>query len=374
MSVRAVVPTANVSPVPTLGTAVNTNGTVPPAADGNAGGMPAVSVENLHKRYGSGGSAVVALDGVSFDVERGSVVGLLGPNGAGKTSALKSALGLLLPDEGSVSVMGVDVGGDPERAYRHVGAMLEGARNVYWRLTPRENIRFFASLQGLDPRTEARRAYHDHLLETLDLADRADDSLNDFSQGMKQKVALACTLARETPVVFLDEPTLGLDVEATRNLRDRVRALADEEGRTVVLSSHDMDVVQAVCDRVVIMNEGRIVADDDVDSLVGLFRTREYAVTVDGTAAEVRGALDGAFDPVGLRETAERTTFEVTVPDGRFYDLTDALRGAGLEVLSLSTVEPDLEEAFLRLTDRGESDGRRGRAGTWSAPTPEADR
>jgi ABC-2 type transport system ATP-binding protein len=191
---------------------------------------------------------------------------------------------------------------------------------------------------------------------------------------MKQKVALACTLARETPVVFLDEPTLGLDVEATRNLRDRVRALADEEGRTVVLSSHDMDVVQAVCDRVVIMNEGRVVADDDVDSLVGLFRTREYAVTVDGTASEVRAALDGAFDPSGLRETVERTSFEVTVPDGRFYDLTDALRAAGLEVLSLSTVEPDLEEAFLRLTDRGESDGRPGRAETWSTPTPEADR
>jgi ABC-2 type transport system ATP-binding protein len=240
--------------------------------------------------------------------------------------------------------------------------------------TPRENLRFFASLQGLDPRTEDRRAYHEHLLETLDLADRADDSLNDFSRGMKQKVALACTLARETPVVFLDEPTLGLDVEATRNLRDRVRALADEEGRTVVLSSHDMDVVQAVCDRVVIMNEGRVVADDDVDSLVGLFRTREYAVTVDGTASEVRAALDGAFDPSGLRETVERTSFEVTVPDGRFYDLTDALRAAGLEVLSLSTVEPDLEEAFLRLTDRGESDGRPGRAETWSTPTPEADR
>jgi ABC-2 type transport system ATP-binding protein len=153
-----------------------------------------------------------------------------------------------------------------------------------------------------------------------------------------------------------------------------VRALADEEGRTVVLSSHDMDVVQAVCDRVVIMNEGRVVADDDVDSLVGLFRTREYAVTVDGTASEVRAALDGAFDPSGLRETVERTSFEVTVPDGRFYDLTDALRAAGLEVLSLSTVEPDLEEAFLRLTDRGESDGRPGRAETWSTPTPEADR
>jgi ABC-2 type transport system ATP-binding protein len=345
---------------------VNANGQVPAAVDAAATSAPALVVRDLEKRYGRGDGAVTALDGVSFEVARGSVVGLLGPNGAGKTTALKSALGLLLPDTGAVSVMGVDVASDPKRAYRHVGAMLEGARNVYWRLTPRENLRFFASLQGL-PQTEARAAYHDHLLETVDLADRAGDSLNDFSQGMKQKVALACTLARETPVVFLDEPTLGLDVEATRNLRERVRALADEEGRTVVLSSHDMDVVQAVCDRVVIMNEGRVVADDEVDSLVGLFRTREYAVTVDGSADTVRAALDGAFEPTAFRELAERTAFEVTVPDDRFYDLTDALRGAGLQVSSMSAVEPDLEEAFLRLTERG---GETPRTAERVAPTP----
>ncbi len=334
---------------------MNRNGNPPAhsAADGTDPSVPALSVRNLVKRYGSGDSAVLALDGVSFGVEQGSVVGLLGPNGAGKTTALKSALGLLLPTEGEASVMGVDVSAHPQWAYRQVGAMLEGARNVYWRLTPRENLRFFSSLQGL-PMTDERREYHTRLLETLDLADRATDSLNDFSQGMKQKVALACTLARETPVVFLDEPTLGLDVEATRNLRERVRSLADEEGRTVVLSSHDMDVVQAVCDRVVIMNEGRVVADDDIDSLVGLFRTREYAVTVGGSAATVREALAGdGFDPTWFRETGERTTFEVAVPDGAFYNLTDALRGAGLDIVSLSTVEPDLEEAFLRLTERG---------------------
>jgi ABC-2 type transport system ATP-binding protein len=346
---------------------VNANGQVPSPVDAAATSAPALAVRDLQKRYGRGDGAVTALDGVSFEVARGSVVGLLGPNGAGKTTALKSALGLLLPDAGEVSVMGVDVAGDPKRAYRHVGAMLEGARNVYWRLTPRENLRFFASLQGLDPHTTERRAYHDHLLETLDLADRAGDSLNDFSQGMKQKVALACTLARETPVVFLDEPTLGLDVEATRNLRERVRALADEEGRTVVLSSHDMDVVQAVCDRVVIMNEGRVVADDEVDSLVGLFRTREYAVTVDGPAETVQRALDRGFEPTAFRETEGRTAFEVTVPDGRFYDLTDALRGAGLEVLSMSAVEPDLEEAFLRLTERG---GETPTSAEPAAPTP----
>jgi ABC-2 type transport system ATP-binding protein len=331
---------------------VNKNGHAPNGATVRANATPALSVQNLEKYYGSGANSVTALAGVSFDIQQGSVVGILGPNGAGKTTVLKSALGLLLPNAGEVSVMGVDVSGRPQQAYRHVGAMLEGARNIYWRLTPRENLRFFASLQGLRPNEPSRREYHDHLLETLDLAHRGNDSVNDFSRGMKQKVALACTLARETPVVFLDEPTLGLDVEATTNLRERVRALADEEGRTVVLSSHDMDVVQAVCDRVIIMNEGQIAADDAVDSLVGLFRTREYAVTVDGPARTVRAALDGSLAPRGFETTAGHTQFEVVIPDGRFYEVTDALRDAGLQIISLSTVEPDLKDTFLKLTER----------------------
>jgi ABC-2 type transport system ATP-binding protein len=319
---------------------------------------PAVAVRDLHKAYGSGDAAVRAVDGVSFTVDRGEVVGLLGPNGAGKTTTLKAALGLLLPTSGSCEVLGVDVHADTARAYRHVGAMLEGARNVYWRLTPRENLGFFASLQGIDPRT--RRAAHERLLDSLDLLERADDPVNDLSRGMKGKVALAATLARETPVVFLDEPTLGLDVEATRDLRRRIRRLADEEGRTVLLSSHDMDTVQAVCDRAVVMNEGRVVADDAVEELVGLFRTRDYEVTVAGGLDGVRRALAAEFAAGGFRETADGVRFTATVPEGRFYEFTDRLRDAGVEVVSVSARETDLEEAFLRLTRRDEGGPDRG--------------
>ena len=314
---------------------------------------PAVAVRDLRKSYGSGASAVTAVDGASFSVGRGEVVGLLGPNGAGKTTTMKAALGLLVPTAGSCEVFGVDVHAETARAYRHVGAMLEGARNVYWRLTPRENCAFFASLQGIDPRT--RREAHDRLLESLDLLDRADDAVNDFSRGMKGKVALAATLARETPVVFLDEPTLGLDVEATRDLRRRVRRLADEEGRTVLLSSHDMDTVQAVCDRAVVMNEGRVVADDPVEELVGLFRTREYEVTVAGSLGGTRAALAGEYDAEGFRETPEGVRVTAVVPEGGFYGFVDRLRAAGVEVVSITTRDADLEDAFLRLT--GE-DGR----------------
>ena len=323
-----------------------------------SGETPAVSIRDLSKRYGSGSSAITALEDVSIEIPQRSVVGLLGPNGAGKTTALKSALGLVLPTEGAVSVLGVDVVAAPDEAYRHVGAMLEGARNVYWRLTPRENLRFFASLQGLT-QTDERAAYHDRLLETLGLADRADDSLNDFSRGMKQKVGLAATLARETPVVFLDEPTLGLDVEATRALRRRIRSLAEEEGRTVVLSSHDMDVVQSVCDRVIIMNDGRVVADDPVEKLIDVFRSRDYRISVEGDPSTVRRRLaDTWVSPTELSGGGETTSFACAIPDGSFYELSDTLQAADLEVVTISAMEPDLEQAFLQLTD-GDHGGQR---------------
>ncbi len=226
----------------------------------------ALAVDHLVKRY----DGVRAVDAVTFDIAPGSVVGLLGPNGAGKTTLIKCALGLLVPDAGTVRINGVDA--QDRSAYRQVGAMLEGARNLYWRLTVRENVRFFASLQAIDPR--GRREEHARLLDSLGLGTYADTPVKDLSRGTKQKAALACTLARETPVVFLDEPTLGLDVEASYGLRQRLRSLAEEEGRTVLISSHDMDVVEEVCDRLVVLNEGRVVADGSVGDQTGAKRSR----------------------------------------------------------------------------------------------------
>ena len=313
-------------------------------------GRPAVSVQDLTKVYGSGGDAVRAADGVSLDIEPGTAVGLLGPNGAGKTTTIKSLLGLVVPTEGRASVSGVDVAENPSEAYRHVGAMLEGARNTYWRLTVRENLRFFAALSGQRP--AAVRERHDELLEQFDLLERADTPVRELSRGMQQKVSLASTLARDADVVFLDEPTLGLDVESSIELRRELRRLVDEEGLTVVLSSHDMDVIEHVCDRVVIMSDGRIIADDAVDELLDLFHTQSYEVTVEqGVPADVRERLAleygaDAFEPLG-----ERERFAVSVTGDEFFGLVDELRAAGLAVHEFDAVEPDLEDVFIQLTN-----------------------
>jgi len=320
-------------------------------------GDAVLSVSDLRKTYGSGEDAVTAVDGVSLDVDRGEVVGVLGPNGAGKTTTIKSILGLVVPSSGTVEIAGVDADDDPRGVYQHVGAMLEGARNTYWRLTVRENLEFFGALGGVDP--AAARDRHDSLLEQFDLADKADETVNDLSRGQKQKVSLAATLARGTDVVFLDEPTLGLDVEASLELRRELRRLADEDDITVVLSSHDMDVVEDVCDRVVILSDGRVIADDPVEELVGVFETQAYRVVADGQLpGRLRSQLVADYHLENFEVLADRTRFDVTLgDDDSLYDVLGVLEGAGHDLLDVDGLEPDLEDVFLDVTGRAESGG-----------------
>lgn len=320
-----------------------------------------IRVEGLEKTYGSGEDAVTAVDGVSLEIEPGTIVGLLGPNGAGKTTTIKSMLGLVVPDSGSVSICGVDVSEEPERAHSHVGAMLEGDRNVYWRLTVRENLEFFSGLGGQRPGMVRER--HDELLERLDIADRADTPVNELSKGMKQKVSLASTLARDIDVIFLDEPTLGLDVETSRDLHAELRRLAEEEDITIVLTSHNLDIIEAVSDRVVILNDGQVIADDDTDALVELFRTQSYRLRLDAPVPEaVCAQLEREFDAT-CRRADDHVTVECVDADGEtIYALMETLAETGQKLREIESVEPDLEEAFLRLIDRDDGSDGGGRA------------
>lgn len=311
---------------------------------------PAVRVIGLEKTFGAGDEAVTAIDGVSFEIATGSIVGLLGPNGAGKTTTIESILGLVIPDEGQVEIAGIDVHKHPRRAYGKVGVILEGSRNVYWRLTVRENLEFFAGLGGEAPTNVRER--HDRLLELVDLADEADTPVNELSRGMKQKVALVSTLARDVEVVFMDEPTLGLDVEAAIDLRAELGRLADREDVTIILTSHDMDVVEAVCDRLIVLRNGSVLADDAVESLLDLFDARRYRVTlpapVDQDLAETVETSFGAE----VREVGEECHVDVTVTDVEvLYDLLSTIRTNDGRLLDLMSCETDLEDVFLHLVD-----------------------
>ncbi|MBZ6496166.1 ABC transporter ATP-binding protein [Natrinema longum] len=311
-----------------------------------------VSVDGLTKSYGTGSDTVTAVDQLSFEIEAGTVVGLLGPNGAGKTTTIKMLLGLIQPSDGVARLCGTDVEKSSEMVYRSVAAMLEGARNIYWRLTVRENVRFFARLgdEPADPNRVGR------IISQVGLESKADTPVNELSRGMKQKASLACTLVRETPVVFLDEPTLGLDVESSLELRRELRQLVTRDGRTVLLSSHDMQVIEAVCDRVIILNDGEILANDTVENLLDVFHTQTFRITVRGRLSpDVRTELTERFGATRWAEHGDQHRFETTsVRGNEFYALMDVLRESSTTFVSVDTVEPDLEDIFLRIIDDGE--------------------
>jgi ABC-2 type transport system ATP-binding protein len=318
----------------------------PPAA-----GPAAIAVDGLVKRFDGGDGPVTAVDDVTFAVETGSVVGLLGPNGAGKTTLIKCILGTVLPEAGTVRLRGIDVHANPRAAAARVDAMLEGARNDYWRLTVRENLRYFATISGVDPRSVAAR--HDRLLEQLDLAAKADEPVRNLSRGMKQKVSLASVLATESAVVFLDEPTLGLDVESSLTLRRELRRIVDERELTVVLSSHDMDVIEDVCDRVIVLSEGRVVADETVSDLLEGSESRTYRIKSPDLDGTTLAGLEERFDATTVDRGDGRTRVEATVDSDGFYALVGYLDAQDVTIDAVDTVSRDLESVFVELTGGG---------------------
>jgi sodium transport system ATP-binding protein len=218
-----------------------------------------IEIKQLHKTFGK----VVAVDDVSFTARDGEITGLLGPNGAGKTTTLRCLYTLMKPARGQILVDGIDASTDPVSVRRRLG-VLPDARGLYKRLTARENIAYFGQLHGLDDKTIRSRT--DMAIAALDMRDFADRRTEGFSQGQRVKTAIARALIHDPKNVILDEPTNGLDVMATRAMREFLKRLKGE-GRCVLFSSHIMQEVAALCDRIVVISKGRVVADESPQAL-----------------------------------------------------------------------------------------------------------
>jgi sodium transport system ATP-binding protein len=240
-----------------------------------------IEVRNLRKAFGT----VKAVDGVSFIARDGEITGLLGPNGAGKTTTLRMLYTLMRPDAGEVLVDGIDAAADAIAVRRRLG-VLPDARGLYKRLSARENIDYFARLQGLDAAT--RRTRIDALIAALDMADIAERRTEGFSQGQRVKTAIARALVHDPRNVILDEPTNGLDVMATRAMRTFMHKLKGE-GRCVLFSSHIMQEVGALCDRIVVIARGRVVADESPEVL----RAQTGAATLEDAFVKIIGSEEG---------------------------------------------------------------------------------
>ncbi|MBW6455753.1 MAG: ABC transporter ATP-binding protein [Trueperaceae bacterium] len=331
----------------------------------------ALRVRDLRKAYPRRGrEPLLAVDGVGFGAEAGQVVGLLGPNGAGKTTTIKMVCGLIRPDAGTVEVCGVDARRRPRDATRHIAAVLEGNRNLYWRLTARENLLYFMGNRGRSPRAVSPAA--DALLERFDLADKRDALVADLSRGMQQKLAIAVAVLAGTQVLLLDEPTLGLDVQTGDEVRRLVRELADE-GRTVLLSSHDMAVVQDVCERVVVIAHGRLVADERVETLLRLFATRAYDARLGAPLTAAQAAeLRRAFPLVSVADDGLHVRLDLERGDD-VYRFIDVLRRERTPMESLDRVAVRFEEVFRHLVNgEGPANGDGPARGAWPAGAADA--
>jgi ABC-2 type transport system ATP-binding protein len=316
----------------------------------------AVEVDQLVKRYP--GRPVDAVDGVSFAVERGEVFGLLGPNGAGKTTTIGVLTTRVLPTSGRARVAGVDVAADPVAARARLSVVPQRS-NLDRSLTARQNLVFHAAYHGVGRAERNRRA--DQLLARLGLGDRGGDRVDNYSGGMAQRLLIARALMHEPQVVFLDEPSTGLDPQARLFVWDRVRELRDT-GVTVVLTTHDMDEAAELTDRVGIMDHGRLLA---LDSPAALTRSLPGSATLEVDVARAADDTeDGVLAALGALPAAERVekVASADVLRARIYLSGDAaaLVGPVSEVLAARRArlagvrigEPSLEDVFLSLTGR----------------------
>jgi len=305
--------------------------------------MPAITVANLTRRFGK----FVAVDDVSFDVGEGEIFGFLGANGAGKSTTIRMLCGLLRPSGGSASVGGVDVTRDPEGVKRRIGYMSQRF-SLYETLTVDANIRFFAGLYGLSgARYAERRGF---VLEMAGLAGREHTITRQLSGGWRQRLALGCAILHEPRILFLDEPTGGVDPISRRQFWRLIDRLAGE-GVTILVTTHYLDEAER-CGRVAIMHAGRLIGIGTVAEVKRVFADRPIVeVRVDRPIAAMQ-ALDAMpeVEKTSLFGTAVHAV--LSTPSAADVPVADRLREAGLEVESLAAVQPSLEDVFLDMIEK----------------------
>ncbi|HEY9629698.1 MAG TPA: ABC transporter ATP-binding protein [Coleofasciculaceae cyanobacterium] len=302
--------------------------------------MNVLEAVDLQKIYRNRQKTVAAVQEVSLTLAAKEVLAFLGPNGAGKTTTIKMIAGLILPDRGSVRIAGRDPHREP-KALRSLGAVLEGNRNVYWRLTPEENLEYFGVLRGLTRQVAQQRAQV--LLERFDLIDKRRSQVQKLSRGMQQKLAIAVSLIHDPQLLLLDEPTLGLDVEATASVKQLVREIA-AEGRAILLTTHQLDIAEELSDRVAIINQGKIVIEEPTSELIRQFSGTAYRIELEQELDTDRAYKIGALGAV--IEGNRVAVHEVSL----LYPILEILKP--LPLVRLEKDRANLTEIFLKLVGK----------------------
>jgi len=303
--------------------------------------LEAIEVTNLSKQFGE----IKAVDNISFIVEKGGICGILGPNGSGKTTTIKSICNLIIPDDGEIKIFS----NSNRKSLNRISALFEGTRNLYWKLTPRENLRYFCGIRGIGGKNIEKEI--NFLLDRFNLTDKKDIAVNNLSRGMQQKVAIAMTLIVKTDIILLDEPTLGLDVQSHVDIKNILEEISNELNKTILLSTHDMNLVQSICKDVVVINKGKLVANESVKKLLDMFKTRSYEIELSENISNekiedlLRQNNDLYFINGGTKIEVDITNFQDV------YKIMEVLKNSNIPIKEIKQKDVNFERVYLNLTE-----------------------
>jgi ABC-2 type transport system ATP-binding protein len=306
---------------------------------------------------------VHAVDHVSFGIRPGEVFGLLGPNGAGKTTTVKMISGLVRPKSGTVLVDGLQVERKRLQVLRKIGVVLEGTRTSIWPLTPLENLAYFGNLRDVRGKVLKERARD--LLDFIGLKEKMNVQVRRLSRGQKQKLAVCIALITDPPVILLDEPTTGLDVQSSRAIKDKIIEMTHRQGKCALVTTHDMGVAQEVCDRIGIIDNGKLVACKRTEDLLEVFSDQAFEFEVDripdlNTISAIPGVSSASplHTENGLAFLV-RFSLDDEERSGAMYATVEALRREGCVLRSITKLKQTLENVFLQLTTKSSDAGRK---------------
>ncbi|HMV77543.1 MAG TPA: ABC transporter ATP-binding protein [Leptospiraceae bacterium] len=308
-----------------------------------------LEVKNLTKTFQTPFSRkppMKAVQGISFNIRPGEIYALLGPNGAGKSTTIKMIAGLIRPTSGEILLDGKSAVGHSV-VHKYLSAILEGNRNVYWRMNPLENLHYFANLRGVPSAQIEEKA--EKILEELNIDAKKKNQSQHLSRGMLQKLALGVGLITDPKLLLLDEPTLGMDVASSRKMRDMILALAKKEGKAILLTTHQLELVEELADRVGIIRNGQLVVEGTLAELKSIFQTYIYNVKLRGDwNPDEKIIKEYSITSKPRQGEYTEVSADCGSKDGIFRFL-DRIRNDSLEVISFYKLEEDLEEIFLRV-------------------------